>query len=71
MDNTEKKEGVGVLLKEIEKVIIKAIDEGKCEEYTPLDLVFLAVKEVTQVAAEMQMMDEVFNKDDNNAKGKA
>jgi hypothetical protein len=71
MDNTEKKEGVTILLKEIEKVIVKAIDNGKVEEYTPLDLVYLAVQEIAQVAAEMQMMDEVFDKDDTNGKGKA
>ena len=71
MDNTEKKEGVQILLKEIEKIIVKAIDEGRVAEYTPLDLVYLAVQEIATVAAEMQMMDEVFDKDDNNGKGKA
>lgn len=71
MDTLEKKINVQLLLKEIEKVIHKAIDAGKVEEYTPLDLVYLAVQEITAVAMEMQMLDEAFDKDDKDVKGKA
>jgi uncharacterized protein YktA (UPF0223 family) len=71
MDTTEKKEGVSHLLKEIEKLIHKGIDTGKLDEYSPLELVHLAIHEVVNVAIAEQQLDEAFDKDDKNVKGKA
>ena len=53
------------MLKEIEKLINKSIDEGKAEPYTPLDLIYLAVNEVVMVAQEMDKLTDDFEHNDN------
>lgn len=57
------------MLKELEKVIHKAIDDGKGEPYTPLDLICLAVQEVAAIALQTQMMSDDFDSDDSNNGG--
>lgn len=65
MPEMSKKEIVSAMLKEIEKLIHKAIDEGKVEPYTPLDLIYMAVNEVIMVAQEMTMLTDDFENNDN------
>lgn len=65
----DKKVVVTIMIKEIEKVIHQAIDDGKTEEYTPLDLIIMAVNEIASLAAQMQNMTDDFDSDDTNNSG--
>lgn len=64
---SNKRDVVSMMLKEIEKVIHRAIDEGKAEEYTPLDLIFMAVNEVVAMAHQMQGVTDDFDSDDDTS----
>lgn len=64
MAELSKKEIVTAMLKEIEKVIHKAIDDGRVEPYTPLDLIYMATNEIIMVAQEMQNLTDDFENND-------
>ena len=57
------------MLQEIEKVIHQAIDDGKTEDYTPLDLIFMAVSEIGAMAMQLQKVSDDFDTDDDSGNG--
>lgn len=63
----DKKEAVKKLLEELNKVINKAIDENRVDEYTPLDLVYMAVQELASMAMSMQKVADDFDNDDDTS----
>ena len=66
----DKKEVVTNILDEIEKAIHKNIDEGRVDEYTPLDLIYMAIVEIIQAATHIQDDLDDFDKDDGKRGGK-
>lgn len=68
-----KKDQAVIILKKMEEVIVKCINENRDQDYTAFDLVYICVQEMAQMAAEIQAMDKLFDEDDNgkDAKGKA
>lgn len=71
MDNQvempDKKQTVSLMLKELEKIIHQAIDDGRAEPYTPLDLIFMAVQEVAAMAMQIQQVADDFENDDDTS----
>lgn len=65
----DKKQVVSIMLKEIEKVIHQAINDNKTGEYTPLDLIIMAVNEIGAIAMQMQNVTDDFDSDDSNNGG--
>lgn len=60
----DKKATISLMLKEIEKVIHAAIDTGQTEAYSPLDLIYMAVNEIVNMAQQMQHLEDDFDKND-------